>query len=64
MKKVLLCLSTLTALSSALDVEITDVSCQDDMPVEASLQLDCNGSKRCTFGTTVGVTGSGELLHD
>ena len=64
MKSFILLLSTLVALSSALDVEITDVSCQDNMPVEASLQLDCNGSKRCTFGTTVGVTGSGELLHD
>jgi hypothetical protein len=58
--KALLVLASL-ALTTALDIEINSVECDNNLPVRADITLDCDGSDRCTFGETALVSGTREF---
>lgn len=53
---VLLTLSTLVVVS-ALDVEISDFTCDNSYPMTTTLEMSCNGTSRCTFGETAIISG-------
>jgi hypothetical protein len=46
------------ALTTALDVKITSVTCDESLPVTADIKLQCDGSDRCTFGEELTVEGT------
>jgi hypothetical protein len=50
------------ALANALDVELTAVSCDPNLPVTADIMLDCDGSSRCTFGEPALVNGTSKSI--
>jgi hypothetical protein len=51
------------ALANALDVELKSVSCDPDLPVTADINLDCDGSSRCTFGEPAMVNGTSKFTN-
>ena len=55
---VLLLISRVFRLTSSLDISITDIECDQDLYIYiGSLELDCNGSSQCTFGSYVDASG-------
>lgn len=44
--------------SWALDLEINSFECQDDLQVTlSSIEMDCEGKSRCSFGTSAALSG-------
>jgi hypothetical protein len=44
--------------SLALDVEVVETTCDNDLPVTADIYLKCESGARCTFGNASLVTGT------
>jgi hypothetical protein len=50
------------ALVNSLDVELSSVECDPDLPVTADIVLNCDGSSRCTFGEAAGINGTSKSI--
>jgi len=44
-------------LVSGLDVKIKSYTCDESLPVTATIKMDCNGDDRCTFGKQITAYG-------
>jgi hypothetical protein len=63
MMKYLVLLSTVF-VAYALDVEVTDYECDQDLPITADFEITCGGQSKCTFGTsTATVAGARKYKH-
>ncbi|KAL7575563.1 hypothetical protein ACA910_020139 [Epithemia clementina (nom. ined.)] len=67
MRRFLISLLLFIAFPSGLplDVEISSISCRQDLYVTVDyMELDCNGSSRCTFGSYADVNGNLKFQND
>lgn len=53
-----LILLLVVGLANALDVEIVSTTCDESLPVTATVKIRCENSSRCTFGTSAAVFGT------
>ena len=69
MSKVLLLLSSIATISTALDIEFDKIICDQNLPayvLEDNVRMTCNNGadSRCTFGESVTISGSSKSLDD
>lgn len=57
MKSILYALALLGAVK-ALDISIEKVVCDDTLDVTADINMECNGERRCTLGSTSRISGA------
>lgn len=62
-KLVLLFAAGLSSISDALDLEFHSITCDDSLPayvLQDNLRISCDGgaNTRCTFGSTVQISGT------